>query len=104
MSRHLGLRNTFDDARPARTLADVLNPFKFGERLWLANVVDAVSRLFIGRSSGNGRCDILNITACPAPLGSLFLQQNEGTTVIHALQKLEDVMLGIPRPIHLRQA
>src|SRR4051812_32784027 len=99
-----GFRNHFNSACPTGDLSDALNPFKLCKRLFVPDVVDAAGSSLIRAGKRDGLSDIFDIATCPSPLCSAFLQQDDGTCVIHAFEKFEQPMLWIARAVHLRQS
>src|SRR2546429_3821007 len=98
-----GSWNHLNVAGPTDSLPNALNPIKLCERLFVSDVVDAACCSAIRDSKRDGRCDVLNVTACPPPSRSSFLQQDDVASVNHAFEKLEQAMLRVARTIDLGQ-
>ena len=103
MRRQRVIRHRDELACPAGSLSDDLRPFQLAQCLRVADVVSATGGTLIGCRKRDGRGDVFDVAARPAPRGAPLAHEDGAATVIHALQVFKGAVLMIARAVNERQ-
>src|SRR5439155_17517063 len=99
----LALRQGKNPSVPSDSGGDRFHPFGLSQRYPFSNIVNPAGGPLVGRRTGNGNSDIFDVAPGPAPPGSLLIQENGRTFVVHPFQKLKDAMLVIASSVNKGQ-